>query len=113
MNLDLPTLLIMESFVPVCAGAVLHIAWSHNRKIFSLALWGLADLAVAGGILSLMLGATLRQPLWSLLGGVLFAPCRLNRSTQRLEQLAINNDDCLSNCSPKCFQRVPPQPAIP
>jgi diguanylate cyclase (GGDEF)-like protein len=73
MNLDLPTLLIMESFVPVCAGAVLLIAWSHNRKIFSLALWGLADLAVAGGILSLMLGAALRQPLWSLLGGVLFA----------------------------------------
>jgi diguanylate cyclase (GGDEF)-like protein len=73
MNLDLPTLLTMESFVPLCAGAVLIIAWSHNRKISSLALWGLADLAVAGGILSLMLGVVLRQPLWSLLGGILFA----------------------------------------
>ena len=37
----------------------------------------------------------------------------LNRSTQHLEQLAINNDDGLPNRSPKCFQRVPPQPAIP
>ena len=36
-----------------------------------------------------------------------------NRSTQHLEQLAINNDDGLPNRSPKCFQRVPPQPAIP
>jgi hypothetical protein len=46
------------------------------------------------------------------------AECRLtlgglNRSTQHLEQLAINNDDGLPNRSPKCFQRVPPQPAIP
>jgi hypothetical protein len=44
--------------------------------------------------------------------------CRLsgggfNRSTQHLEQLAINNDDGLPNRSPKCCQRVPPQPAIP
>ncbi len=30
-----------------------------------------------------------------------------------LEQLAINNDDSLPNRSPKCFQRIPPQPAIP
>ena len=37
----------------------------------------------------------------------------LNRSTQHLEQLAINNDDSLPNRSPKCFQRIPPQPAIP
>ena len=37
----------------------------------------------------------------------------LNRSAQHLEQLAINNDDGLPNRSPKCFQRVPPQPAIP
>ena len=40
-------------------------------------------------------------------------PGGLNRSTQHLEQLAINNDDGLPNRSPKCFQRVPPQPAIP
>jgi hypothetical protein len=36
-----------------------------------------------------------------------------NRSTQHLEQLAINNDDGLPNRSPKCFQRISPQPAIP
>ena len=32
---------------------------------------------------------------------------------QHLEQLAINNDDSLPNRSPKCFQRIPQQPAIP
>jgi len=37
----------------------------------------------------------------------------LNRSTQHLEQLAINNDGSLPNRSPKCFQRIPPQTAIP
>jgi diguanylate cyclase (GGDEF)-like protein len=73
MKLDLLTLLIMESFVPACAGAVLIFAWSLNRKISTLALWGLADFAVAAGILSLMLGSALRQPGWSILAGCLFA----------------------------------------
>ena len=44
--------------------------------------------------------------IWTLWGG------GFNRSTQHLEQLAINNDDGLPNRSPKCFQRIPPQPAI-
>ncbi len=69
MNLDLPTLLVMQSFALACAGAVLLFAWLQNRIVSVLALWGFANIAAAGGILSLMLGLTLRQPAWSVLGG--------------------------------------------
>jgi diguanylate cyclase (GGDEF)-like protein len=71
MNLDLPTLMVMQSFALACAGAVLLVAWSQNRKIRALALWGIANIIAAGGILSLMLGFTSHQPAWLALGGVL------------------------------------------
>jgi diguanylate cyclase (GGDEF)-like protein len=69
MHLDLATLMAMGSFVFACAGGVLLIAWSQDRKNSALALWGLADIAAAGGILSLMLGYALSTALWSVLGG--------------------------------------------
>lgn len=71
MQLDLPTLMVMQSFAMACAGAVLLVAWSQNPKVATVGLWGLANVIAGGGILSLMLGLTLRQPGWSTLGGVL------------------------------------------
>jgi diguanylate cyclase (GGDEF)-like protein len=71
MQLDLPTLMVMQSFAMACAGTVLLVAWSQNRMGATVGLWGLANVIAGGGILSLMLGLTLRQPAWSILGGVL------------------------------------------
>jgi diguanylate cyclase (GGDEF)-like protein len=71
MQLDLPTLMVMQSFAMACAGTVLLVAWSQNRKVATVGLWGLANVIAGGGILSLMLGLTLRQPVCSILGGVL------------------------------------------
>jgi diguanylate cyclase (GGDEF)-like protein len=68
MHLDLLTLVAMGSFVAACAGAVLLVAWSQNRKTSALALWGLANIVDAAGIASLMLASALDQPVWSLLG---------------------------------------------
>jgi diguanylate cyclase (GGDEF)-like protein len=69
MHLDLATLMAMGSFVFACAGAVLLIAWSQDRKNSALVLWGLADIVASGGIFSLMLGHALSTPLWSIFGG--------------------------------------------
>jgi diguanylate cyclase (GGDEF)-like protein len=66
MQLDLPTLLVMQSFALGCAGAVLVVAWSQNRTIKALALGGIAHILAAGGFVSLMLGLILRQPVWVL-----------------------------------------------
>ena len=71
MTLDLPTLMVMQSFAMACAGAALVFAWLQNRAVFALAIWGMADLLAAAGIVSLMFGATLQQPVWSAVGGVL------------------------------------------
>jgi predicted signal transduction protein with EAL and GGDEF domain len=71
MSLDLPTLMVMQSFAMACAGAVLIFAWLQNRTVSALAVWGVAHLSGAAGILSLMLGVALQQPLWSAAGGVL------------------------------------------
>jgi hypothetical protein len=71
MNLDLPTLMVMQSFALACAGAVLLFAWAQNRIVSALALWGIANIIAAGGILSLMLGFTLHLPAWLALGGIL------------------------------------------
>ena len=65
MNIDTPTLMTMESFVAACAGAVLFVVWSQNRKVSALALWGLANIVAAAGIFSLMLGPVMHQPVWS------------------------------------------------
>ena len=71
MALDLPTLMVMQSFALASAGAVLLFAWLQNRTIASLGLWGLANIIAGAGILALMLGVTLRQPSWSVLGAAL------------------------------------------
>ena len=73
MHLDVPTLMAMESFVYAFAGVVLFIAWSQNRKISALALWGLSDIVTAGGVLSLTLGFASGQPLGLILGGIVLA----------------------------------------
>jgi diguanylate cyclase (GGDEF)-like protein len=73
MQLDLPTLMVMQSFALACAGIVLLVAWSQNRNIRPLALWGIANVIAAGGILSLMLGFTSHQPVWLGLGGCLLS----------------------------------------
>ncbi len=71
MTLDLPTLMVMQAFALACVGTVLFFAWLQNRAVWPLALWALADFVAAAGIVSLMLGATLHQPLWSAAGGAL------------------------------------------
>ena len=47
----------------------------------------------------------------SVMSGIEGASSTGRRNTRG--QLAINNDDGLPNRSPKCFQRISPQPAIP
>jgi hypothetical protein len=73
MHLDLPTLVVMGSFVAFCAGVVLLLAWVQNRKVSALATWGFANLANAVGILCLVLGPALRQPAWSILSAIFLA----------------------------------------
>jgi diguanylate cyclase (GGDEF)-like protein len=73
MKLDLPTLMVMQSFVLACAGAVLLFAWLQNRIVSALVLWGFANLSAAGGIMSLMLGFTLHQSVWLGIGGSLLS----------------------------------------
>jgi len=68
MHLDVPTLMAMEGFVAACAGAVLFFAWYQNQKTTALALWGLGHVGHGGGVFALMLGATLGQPVWSIVG---------------------------------------------
>jgi diguanylate cyclase (GGDEF)-like protein len=71
MQLDLPTLMVMQSFALTCAGAGLVFAWFQNRIVSALALWGLANIIAAAGILALMLGFTLHQQTWLAIGGIL------------------------------------------
>jgi diguanylate cyclase (GGDEF)-like protein len=71
MNLDLPTLMVMQSFALACAGAVLLVIWSQQPQAPALALWGIANVIAGGGILSMMFGVTLRQPAWPIIGGLL------------------------------------------
>jgi hypothetical protein len=73
MHLDLLTLVAMGSFNAICAGTVLLVAWSQNRKTLTLALWGLAYIIDAAGIASLLLAAALNQPAWALFGSISLA----------------------------------------
>src|SRR5580704_14463076 len=68
MNLDLPTLMVMQTFALACAGAVLLFVWLQSRIASALALWWFANIIAAAGIISLMLGLILHQPAWSVLG---------------------------------------------
>jgi len=73
MSLDLPTLMIMQSFAVACSGALLCLAWVQNRTVIAWGLWGLANIIAAAGFLSLMLGATFHVPVWSMVGGCLLS----------------------------------------
>jgi diguanylate cyclase (GGDEF)-like protein len=71
MSLDLPTLMIMQSFAMACSGALLCFAWVQNRSAAVLGLWGIANIIAAAGIIALMLGATFHLLAWSTIGGCL------------------------------------------
>jgi diguanylate cyclase (GGDEF)-like protein len=73
MHLDLLTLAAMGSFNAICAGTVLLVAWSQNRKTPTLAFWGVAYIIDAAGIASLMLAAALNQPALALFGSMSLA----------------------------------------
>jgi diguanylate cyclase (GGDEF)-like protein len=69
--MDLPTLMAMASFVSICAGVVLLIAWLQNRQNRALAIWGLANIVGAAGIVILVLHEY--PPLDAVLGANLLA----------------------------------------
>jgi diguanylate cyclase (GGDEF)-like protein len=71
MSLDLPTLMIMQSFAMACSGALLCFAWMQNRTATVWGLWGVANIIAAVGIISLMLGATFHLIVFSAIGGFL------------------------------------------
>jgi hypothetical protein len=71
MTLDLPTLMVMQSFTMASAGGLLLFAWTQNRDVPPLAVWGIAHFFAAAGILALMFGVVLQQQALSALGGVL------------------------------------------
>src|ERR1700730_16773482 len=73
MQLDLPTLMAMGSFVTASAGAVLLFAWLQNRNAAGLGIWGLSNVIAAAGIFSLMLGAASHLPSRPILGVILLA----------------------------------------
>ena len=73
MDLDLPTLMVMQSFVLACAGALLLFAWLQNRGAPVLALWGTAHVVAGAGFLSLMLGVALHEFDCVVLGGTLLS----------------------------------------
>ncbi len=63
MQLDTLTLMAMGSFVAACSGTLLLVAWWANRKLLALAIWGIAGLAAAAGILCLMMATAYQEPL--------------------------------------------------
>ena len=73
MTLDIPTLMVMQSFAMACAGSLLLFAWVQNRTTAALAVWGLANLMAASGIIALMLGVALSLAPLSALGGALLS----------------------------------------
>jgi diguanylate cyclase (GGDEF)-like protein len=73
MSLDLPTLMVMQSFAMACAGAILLFAWLQNRTKIVFAIWGIANFMAAAGILCLMFGFFLNVPIYSAVGGVLLS----------------------------------------
>jgi diguanylate cyclase (GGDEF)-like protein len=61
--------MVMQSFALGCAGAVLLFAWLQNRREAVLGLWGLAHVSAAAGILLLMFGFALHQPVLPVIAG--------------------------------------------
>jgi diguanylate cyclase (GGDEF)-like protein len=73
MHLDIPTLMVMGSFVAACSGSILLGAWVANQKAPVLGLWGIASVLHGAGIFSLMLGLTSNDPRFASLGNILIA----------------------------------------
>lgn len=87
VNLDVPTLMAMGSFVNTCAGIVLLIAWWQNRTTVSLALWGISEVLIGFGIFCLALGDVFRHVIWLIIGGSLLAlgPGLMWRAARQLD----------------------------
>lgn len=73
MHLDIPTLMVMGSFVAACAGVVLLIAWTGNWKTPALAFWGLGNVFAGIGIFALMLATEAPGPLYFIFAGNVLA----------------------------------------
>jgi diguanylate cyclase (GGDEF)-like protein len=73
MSLDLPTLMIMQSFATACAGAIMLFAWLQSRTTAVFAIWGFANLIAAAGVISLVLGLVLHMPVYSVLAAFLLS----------------------------------------
>ncbi|HEY0223882.1 MAG TPA: GGDEF domain-containing protein [Pseudolabrys sp.] len=73
VQLDIPTLMVMGSFVASFCGAILLGAWWVNRSMHALALWGIASLLMAAGILALVLGPALHAPSVFIVADILLA----------------------------------------
>ncbi len=71
MMLDIPTLMVMGSFVAACSGSVLIGSWWLNQQPPALLHWGGGSLVAAAGILSLAFGAVWHDPLLLVLGNIL------------------------------------------
>src|ERR1700684_1213486 len=74
MTLDLPTLMVMQSFAMASAGALLLFAWLQTRPVSSLGVWGVAHLCAAAGILLVMFAVTVERPVLSIIGAMLLCP---------------------------------------
>ena len=62
MQLDTLTLTTMGSFVAACSGVTLLIFWWANRETAAVAFWGLASLAAAAALFSLVMGTAYHEP---------------------------------------------------
>jgi hypothetical protein len=72
MHLDLPSLMVMQSFTVFCAGAMLVVASLQRRAAGVLVLWGAAHIFAAFATLALVLGNISGAPIWFLIGQSFF-----------------------------------------
>ena len=72
MHLDLPSLMVMQSFAVFCAGAMLVVASLQRRAAGVLVLWGAAHIFAAFATLALVLGNLSGAPIWFLIGHSFF-----------------------------------------
>jgi diguanylate cyclase (GGDEF)-like protein len=72
MHLDLPSLMVMQSFAVFCAGAMLVVASLQQRAAGVLVLWGMAHIFAAFATLAVVLGNISGAPIWFLVGLTLF-----------------------------------------
>jgi diguanylate cyclase (GGDEF)-like protein len=73
MKLDLPTLMVMQSFAIASAGAALLFVWFGNRTVLALAVWGAGHILASAGLLFLLFGSVEHYPPLSALGAMLLS----------------------------------------